>query len=307
MQVSGSQANVTARVLYESMSQDVMIRVVRQLWPGYDLHHQCGVRDIIPIPLQDAAKQIVRDIISQDLYVDFVEILLKIDQDGIMGRHYPIPRVSELVKLLREKGFVYDRVNNSFLEDPRLRRTQNWGRLKAGTEYNLALLRVDLVANSKVVRKNHQELVEKTFEDIRNMVRNAVEKRLGRIWSWEGDGGLAAFYYGHRQVLGVYSALEILQKLWSYNFFTCPLKDSLEMRLALHSGYMRFSFEEDELRKSDVFRNVVEIESHHTPANHLVISSQIETSLDRPLASLFHPLGTTDALGLSTYALEVEP
>lgn len=307
MQVTASQANITARVLYEGMSQDVMIRVVRQLWPDYNLHAQCGIRDIIPIPLQDSARQIVRDMVERDLYIDFVEHLLAVDRDGIMGRHYPIPHISQVVKILRDHGFVYDQVNNVFLEDPRLRRSNNWGRLKTGMEYNICLMRVDIVANSKLVRNNPKAEVEKAIEDVRIMIRSSVEKRLGRIWSWEGDGGLAAFFYGHRQTLGVYTGMEILHNLLLYNYFVSPLKERVELRMALHSGNLRFSSSEDELRKNDLIRKVVDIESRWTPTNHLVITSQLETALERPLAALFHPLKTEGALGLSSYHLERSP
>lgn len=305
MQVSPSQSHLIARILYQSMSQDVMIRAVRQLWPDYDLHRQSGIRDMIPIPLQDGAHQIVRDMTESGLFIDFVEVLLKIDSEGIMGRKYPIHGAPELIKLLKEKGFVYDRVNNAFLEDPRTRCSPDWGRLKEGGEYNLALLRMDMVNNSRLVRNHPRELVDQAFESLRMLIKSSVERRLGRIWQWEGDGATAAFFYGHRQVLGVYTGMEILQNLWLYNHFRNPLGKPLELRLALHSGYMRFSTNSEVLRKSDVLKKAMETEASHTPPDHLVITSQVENALEKPLARLFQP--HPQIHGLFTYTLEVSP
>jgi hypothetical protein len=48
------------------------------------------------------------------------------------------------------------------------------------------------------VRKYPADVIEKTYEDLRLMVEGAIDKRNGRIWSWEGDGGLVAFFFSHK-------------------------------------------------------------------------------------------------------------
>lgn len=306
MQVRGSLINLTARALYESVNNDTMVRVAQMVIPEYDIYAHSGFRESIPIPPMDAARQIVMDMSESQCYLPFIEALIHVDREGIMGRPYPIAGLREIIKAVVQAGFVFDSKSQLFLEDSHQRRTANWGRLVPGREYHLAFLRIDIVHNSKLVRKYDPEIVKSAYKALRDLVLSAVEKRWGRIWSWEGDGGLAAFYYGSRNTLAALAAKEILHELFLYNRMESPLSEPLEVRIAAHSGTIRYSDQETELRKNEAIRKVLEIESQHTAKGSITLSNSLEASMERLIAQRFEGFKTPEGQTYFSYSVRME-
>ncbi|OHD11511.1 MAG: hypothetical protein A2Z96_05965 [Spirochaetes bacterium GWB1_48_6] len=303
MRIPGALTNLTVKSLYVSVGIDTMIRIARMVLPDFDIYKSSGFRESIPIPPQDCAATIVRIISQEDKYLALIEALIQVDQDGIMGRKYPVSNLRDLIKGLVQNGFTYDPVNNLFLEDGKQRKTQGWGRLREGQDYNLSFLRMDIVHNSKIVRDHPQEHLEQAFSQLRSLVANKVEKRLGRIWTWEGDGGVAAFFYGHRQYLGTLAAMDILHGMVLLNRLNNPLKVPISLRLAIHTGTVKYSSDPSIWKKNDVIKQVIEQEAKYTPKDALTVSRQTESALDRSFAALLTPLKTPDGTPLFSYKL----
>lgn len=80
----------------------------------------------------------------------------------------------------------------------KLQKLPTGGVLRNGSDYVISMLRLDIVGNTELVRKYSKTLIESTYSDLRQIVEMASDRRNGRIWSWEGDGGIIAFYFGNR-------------------------------------------------------------------------------------------------------------
>jgi hypothetical protein len=52
----------------------------------------------------------------------------------------------------------------------------------------MAVLRLDIAGNTLLVKNNPKQLIDKAYGDLREIVNSAVVSRLGRLWTWEGDG-----------------------------------------------------------------------------------------------------------------------
>ncbi|MBN2873458.1 MAG: hypothetical protein JXM71_00055, partial [Spirochaetales bacterium] len=192
MKVKSATMSLCRRMLYESISADTMVRFVRLLDPEYDLYERSGIPLNIPITNQMAADRIVRDIVDEGRFIDFIETLVKVDAGGYMGRPYPIKGLSQIIKTLTQDGFIFDRSSGQFFENAHERASPDWGRLREGDERQAAVLRLDIVGNSEIVKRYPRDTVEKAYNDLRTIVHRAVVGRFGRLWSWEGDGALAA-------------------------------------------------------------------------------------------------------------------
>lgn len=298
-----SLINNTIRILYESLHQDIVVRVARIVDPDFDIYRVTGFPESIPIPPQECAKGVVLEMIKQDRFVEFVEALLNVSRDGLMGRRYTIRHLGEIVKGMAAVGLIYDNVSRVFIENPQIQVTPNWGRLLEGQEYFLALLKLDIVENSKIVRAYPPKMVQEAYRSFHAMVVNKVQRRHGRIWSWEGDGGMVAFYFGHRQTLAVAAALDILQSLLLFNLLGSPLETPLQVRLAVHAGNQIYSADQARWGKAEVAIRVQELESQHCQAGELVISQAVYGSLENNFSMLFAPKGG----GLYSYKVRYRP
>jgi class 3 adenylate cyclase len=275
-------ATITAciKALAQSMPISVMVVIAKKIIPGYNLYSRCGFRESMAIPNNDAARQIVTDIIKVDHFMDFVLLLIEAGEKGIMGKTYQIPYMKEILSAVFELGYFYDKVNNIFVENPKYSITRNWGALKEGKEYDFAFLRIDIVANSLIVRENPSKDVTKAYNDLRSIIEKTSLKRNGRIWSYEGDSALVSFFFSNKHQSAVITGKEILHELFFYNLLECPLKNKLEIRVAVHSGPLEYSSNEEKLKWSETVRRVAEIESKYTKPGTMTISQPVKLMLD---------------------------
>lgn len=305
MKYPGSLISKCIRAISESMDSRTMTAITRELLRGYDLHERTGFPESIPIPNLSAAKQIISDIVKEDLLLPFVSLLIDLHDKGRQGRRYQIPMLRQVIKEIFDLGFIYDNANSIFVEDPRIRRTRNWGVLHEGYEYNICFLRLDIAGNSSLVRRYPENLIKKTYNDVRAIVNEAIEKRDGRIWSWEGDGGLVAFYFGNFHVSAILSAMEINHALFMYNMEENRLGSPLVVRIAVHGGSVEYTDNEENLMKSETVKRAYEIEQRYTPPGAVTISEVVKVMVDEVVANEFAPVRDGNQTYYA-YALQLE-
>ncbi len=275
--------------LYESLNAEMLERVAQDLIPDYDLRQRTGFPPNIPMQGQTAASRIVDDIVAEDLFLHFIERLVQLDREGFMGRSYRVAGLRELFKSIGGEGYIWDTETSHFMEDPRIRRTHNWGRLLQGEELRFSLLRVDVVKNSRIVKVHGETAARGAYEDLRGMLARCAERRSGRIWSWEGDGALAAFLFGHSTTSSVLAGMALLHELFIYNRAYNRMGESVSVRAAVHTGPIRYFSEVGEILKQETCREVIESESRWTPPDGLSISPAVAGTLDRVILDRFKP------------------
>lgn len=283
VRVSTKLINLSVKALSQSMTPKIMVSLARELIPNYDIFQRTGIPGSVAIPNVTAAKQIVQDMIARESFLDFILLLVKTSEYGYMGRRYAIPYLKSLINGVIDMGFIYDNANDMFVENPNLRRTRNWGTLKTGKTYTVAFLRIDIVGSSGIVRSHNEKTVHQCYDDLRRIVQLSIEKRNGRIWGWDGDGGLAAFFYGNKNQSAVLAGMEILHEIFLYNYSRNPLSDPLKVRLAVHNGPFTYSPSEEDLKNSDTVKKVEDIEHSLSPPMGLALSEAVQVMLDHSI------------------------
>lgn len=275
------------KCLYSSLSVRDMIRFVKMVDPDYDIYKRSGYPQDHPIPSQDAAARIVSDMIQGGCYIDFVELLIEVDRSGYMGRRYELRGLDDVVGDIIQAGFSYDKTTRQFFENQRERISRNWGRLVDGNERQMAVLRLDIAGNSILVKENPRNRIEKAYGDLRTIVTKAVVSRLGRLWSWEGDGALGVFMLGDYNRMIVLAGIEILNEMFLYNKTANPLNSELKIRISAHSGPVVYYVNEAECLKSDTIKKAVTLESKAAVPNSLVISESLAVTREQILLDIF--------------------
>jgi len=182
MKVRGAAAQMLKRCLCESaLDADMLERVAKDIIPDYDLRARTGFPPNIPVQAQTAAARIVDDIVVGDRFLHFIERLARLDSEGFMGRSYRVAGLRELFKGIGAEGYIWDAPTGRFMEDPRIRRTANWGRLSAGEELRFSLLRIDVVKNSRLVKVHGEEAARDAYGDLRGILARCVEHRIDNL------------------------------------------------------------------------------------------------------------------------------
>jgi class 3 adenylate cyclase len=266
----------------------MMIRFARIAYPEYNIYRRTGLSEGMPISNQSAAQYIVSDMIRDGRFVDFVEALIHIDAKGYMGRRYVLKGLNDVVTGLIQDGYSYDPVSGQFFENQRERISPNWGRLQEGDERKMTILRLDIAGSSQLVRQNPRGKIEKAYGDLRLMVNRAVTSRLGRLWTWEGDGALAAFSFGPMEKSAVFCGMDMLHELFFYNRTRNPLNGPINIRIGAHIGPIRYSADETERLKNDTVKQTLALEAL-TTANSMGVSYNVFITMDQNTVNLFGP------------------
>ncbi len=304
MKIPTALRNFCVRALSESMDIRTMNHLIKNLIPDYDIYQRTGYPESMAIPNLDVARQIVEDAIQSDLFLNFVQELINAQDVGIMGRRYTVSFLREIIKGTYDLGFIFDNTNMMFVENPNYRKTRNWGVLTEGAEYLLVFLDIDIVGNSGLVRSNPQDVIQKTYADLRSLVGSTIHKRNGRFWKWEGDGGIVAFFFGDKHTAAVLSAMEIINELYIYNRTACTLNKPLSVRIGIHSGSCEYSSNEERLEKSETIKETHDIGKAADP-DSVNISIVVKVMLDEYISTHFPPKGAGKN-GPFCYALELE-
>jgi hypothetical protein len=305
MRVSTRLQRLLTDALSHSLPVHTMIRIVKQIIHNYDIYERSGFPPNIPIPTIDAARQITLDIIEENLVVKFVEALMDIYENGLMGRNITIRFLPQIIKELESSGLIYDDEYKMFIEKSDMKKTIGWGVLQENNIYDLTFMRIDIVNNSELVRKYTKADIASAYSDLREIFKYHVEKRNGRIWYWEGDGGIAAFYFQDKNVKAVLSGIDILLELFSYNLLHCNLKEAIQIRLAVHTGPCQFCFNIQNLQ-SETLDKLKELETKYTPPDHLAISPGVYHDMGSKLEHFFLSIPIAGGNYVYRYSLQWE-
>ncbi len=288
MKDRGPLAASMKKSLHESLNTDMLSRIARDVFgEDYDLHARTGFPASVAVPGQVATDCLVDDAVAEGRLLHLVERLAQLDGEGFMGRPYRITGLREMFKCVLADGYLWDEATGHFMEDPRTRRSPNWGRLLAGEEHRFSLLRVDVVRNSRIVRAHGEAAARDAYDDLRAILARCAELRSGRIWSWEGDGALAAFLFGHSTTSAVLSGMALLHELFLYDRLHNNLGEPLRVRAAVHTGPLRYFPEVAEMAKQETILEVMEAESRGTPPSCLSITPAVAPTLDRVILDRF--------------------
>jgi hypothetical protein len=292
------------KTIAERMDTKMMLTMVQDLIPSYDIHKKTGYSYSISIPKGLCAKQIVTDINEANLLPSFVLNLIKLHREGYYGRSFKIPQLKDILTGMRQMGLLYDMNNHIFGEDPSVQRTRNWGVLREGEEAIVTVLKIDIVGNTKLVKDNKRDLVNEVYSFLRDTVFKNVEQRNGRIWNWEGDGGVAAFYFDNRKFYGLMCAICILHEIEYFNIFQNNLDRPIKVRMALNDGNIYYSSDEEDLLNNEVIKHVIKMESDLTEPNTLTLNYPVTTSYDTMIKNMFTSFRSPDNVSYFRYQVK---
>jgi len=275
------------KCLYSSFSVTDMLRFAKMTNPDYDIYESSGYPQGHPITGQDAADRISADMVEDGLYVDFVETLINVNSKGYMGRRYDLRGLDDVITDVIQAGYSYDKTTGQFFENQERQITRNWGRLMEGDERQMAVLRLDIAGNSILVKENPKQQIDKAYGNLRKIVTRAVVSRLGRLWTWEGDGALVVFMLGDYSRMAIFAGVEILNEMYLYNKIDNPLNSAVNLRLSVHSGYVVYSENEAQCLKSETVQKAMILESKAAAPNSLVISESLAVTQDQNLLDIF--------------------
>jgi class 3 adenylate cyclase len=279
------------RLISEDLSRAFTTRelqgFIRNIDRNLDLYELTGYKKDAPIPRKDAAKEVVDYLVETKRLHKLLDLIIYTSQNGFKGEGVTFFGLKTILKEMEECGYKYrgDLKKVVYIEK-NLEKRNDWGFLEDGKVYNFCFVSVDICGNSKLVREYDSLLIKDTYKNFKKMVCTSVESRKGRIWSWEGDGGLLVFHLDDFVNQSILACVDIVSSMPVFNATSNMLGEDIRIRIGLNAGSAEYKNDTASIT-SDSIEETRCIEKKHTEPATISISKHTVQYIDMLLRNNF--------------------
>lgn len=262
------------------------------LFKKFDLHQISGTRSIETLSSRRAAGILVEYCIEKHKEIVLIEFLIQIDDTVFLGHSVNVEGLESFLLKFSLIGYSYNPAKRKIVhgkEDPMDQK--NWGALKEGKSYGVTVLCLDIVENSRLVKKYGTGKMKKLYASLWIFLRDRLTPYNGRIWSWAGDGGLIAFAMKNHLIHSVKFAMEIQNLMILFNYDpSYPLKEPIKLRIGIDSGKIPFSFSTGQI-VSEVINYAAHLEKGICQPGFIAVSSRVYNEMGKGYSEFFKLYG----------------
>lgn len=293
--------NDLREIIAGSFSSDGIDELGRLLFRSYSSHVLAGADNHITISRQRAAQMLVDEAEAHGKLADLIKLVAELDGSSFQGKRLEIKDVEVFFNSLARIGIVYNPARRKLHHTrEELNRLKNWGSLRDGRDYDVAVVSVDIVGNSNLVRTYGAKKMEKLYFELWRFLERKLDDYDGRMWSWAGDGGLLAFTFRDHVERAVMCAIDIQSSLPLFNVApSTPIDQRIELRLAVDCGLVTFLNDTGRI-VSDVINYAAHLEKKATYPGHVAISERVCRECDERVLAVFEEAGAFEGLPYRT-------
>mgnify|MGYP006290942935 CR=1 FL=1 len=284
--------NTIIEMLSEELTPDQIDEIGGFLIKNHSAHSSLGIGDHITVSSRKAATALVEECADKRCEEKLFKFIIELDGEKLLGKPVALRDLERLLNQLAKTGYVYDQKKR------RLKKIReavddmpNWGALKHGREYEVSVGSVDIVGSSSLVRKHGHRKMEKLYYEFWVLLRRVLSVYDGRIWGWQGDGGLVAFAFRRHQERAVLFAMELQQLMKVFNVNPGkPIPDDIELRIGLDAGMVKYQDDTGQII-SDTINYAAHLEKSFTSPGGITISKELLDSVPREMLRHFNEKG----------------
>ncbi len=254
--------------------------------PDLDLYKLTGYPQHLNIPIKDVSKQAVEYFHKTNRMIPLLNAIVQSTNTGFKGEQVVFNNIKSIIFEMKECGFEYNSRLNKVVMIDELCKRNDWGYLTEGNYYNFCFVSIDICGNSNFVRKYDNELIRKTYLNFKKLVQNCVEKRNGRIWSWEGDGGLAVFHVEDFMNKAILASIEILSSMTVFNMTSNHLDDDISIRIGMNAGQAEYN-KNLHMINSEAITEARQIEKNNTLPMTISVNPNVVQNIDVAIRNYF--------------------
>lgn len=277
------------KILIESISASFDPKLInhlgREVESGFDLKKISGLSYGLTLQPLDASKIIVDYFLKKNQAKQLIRELLNAVYHGLNGRTISMSTINKILIELEKINYYYDK-KQKLIIDKSGNQSNDWGFLEENNEYSFCFASIDVVKNSVITRLNKSNTVSSIYKQLHSLVENKVHQRNGRVWNWEGDGGIIAFYGENAVERTTIAMFDSILSMPVFNAIQNKLYFEIKIRIAIHPGKAVYK-KNIKTIKSEALKTTQMLEKKYTPPGSLCISNVGWKSLDSNFQSLF--------------------
>jgi hypothetical protein len=218
---------------------------------------------------------------------DIVRFLIDIDCGSLNGRDIYISGFEDLMVALRHAGIGYDFTERDFFPLEGKECKDRWEEcLKENKEYEFSFVSVDVVDSSQLSIEEQRKKLDQTFDSLHHFITMTAFKYNGSLWSWQGDGGILAFWGKSFILNGFFFCFEILGLLPVFNLKDCRIGNDLKLRFGIDWGAALYKKDKGSIISKNI-NFASHLEKKYTDSNSITISENVYSVLNEKQKSYF--------------------
>ena len=162
--------------------------------------------------------------------------------------------------------------------------------LEPGKRYWLAIVSLDAVGHTRLMRKYGEKNVERILTEYKSIVEESFKSYGGFPCTWPvGDGGVWLFGgMEDRCQRAVLAALRVLHNITLLNLDRTrnPLPEAFEVRFGIGEGFIKYRIPEGDIVAQEI-NDTVKLQSNRTRPNELNVTEDVYLKLDERLQETF--------------------
>lgn len=279
-------------IISASFKADEINEIGVILFKKFDLHQVSDTRSIETLSSRRAAGILMDYCVEKHKEIVLLEFLIQMDDTVFLGHMVNLEGLESFFLKFSQIGFFYNPAKRKIVhgkEDPM--DLKNWGALKEGKSYGMTILSLDIVENSRLVKKYGPGKMKKLYGSLWTFLRERLFAYNGRIWTWAGDGGLIAFAMKDHLVHGVKFAMEIQNLMVLFNYDpSYPLQEPITLRIGIDTGKINFSFSTGQI-VSEVINCAAHLEKAVCQPGLIAVSSRVYNGMGKGYSEFFDSYG----------------
>lgn len=130
--------------------------------------------------------------------------------------------------------------------------SKEWEALVEEEFCEFCFVKCDISGHSIILSQHPQKKVIETLEKFGHYIEVKVNQYDGRLWTWQGDGGLIAFLGREKTNDAIKFSLDIINNLDSFNNDDSMIQEDIKLRLAVHLGTANYREQTGHIHSVDV-------------------------------------------------------
>jgi len=279
-------------LLSSNLSKEEIDLLGKYMEPKFNAHILSGEPFGITLRPEQAAQVIVKHFSRQGRLGELIVLLIGLESNpSTVRRAVSLAGLDEFTRRMGALGYVYDRSTDSIVQKA-AGEEDSWGLLHEGESYNFAFLSIDIAGNSIIQSKYEEERIEAVYGSLYSMIERIVKVYNGKIWTWAGDGGIAAFYLGNIAQDSVNAAISIQTNMIAFNLSSNrnQFEEPVHLRIAAHQGPTAYKENKGAIL-SEAINYVAHLEKKGTSLDGVAVSIDIYNELTARLRKVFQSKG----------------
>jgi len=224
-------------LLGDNFNYEEIIVIGRRFYPDFDIKTAENQYGRLRLPPHTSSENLVNFFRNSGGLSGLLRFLIDLDCHSLNGKEVQFCGLEDLLVVMRQYGIGYDLKKREFYFVFEHECAPNWeGCLQENKEYDFAYVSVDIVKSSEMALYEDIKLVERIINALFDMIGRSAIQYGGSIWSWQGDGGIIAFWGPQCATFSVYFSMEALGLLPLFNLKENAFKNDMTLRFGVDSG-----------------------------------------------------------------------